>query len=69
MDASGGTFVPLKLAWSVGLGATLGDGSQRMPMTSLRDYLDVVQWACRNRARFRAVQRDLATADDQCRIQ
>jgi uncharacterized protein len=45
MDASGGTFVPLKLAWSVGLGATLGDGSQRMPMISLRDYLNVVQWA------------------------
>jgi uncharacterized protein len=45
MDSSGGTLVPLKLAWSVGLGATLGDGSQRMPMISLRDYLNVVQWA------------------------
>ena len=45
MDASGGTLVPLKLAWSIGLGATLGDGSQRMPMISLQDYLGVVQWA------------------------
>ena len=45
MDSSGGTFVPLKLAWLCGLGATLGDGSQRMPMISLRDYVGVVQWA------------------------
>jgi uncharacterized protein len=45
MHSSGGTLVPLKLAWSIGLGATLGDGSQRMPMISLRDYLGVVQWA------------------------
>ena len=45
MDSSGGTLLPLKLAWSIGLGATLGDGSQRMPMISLRDYLDVVHWA------------------------
>jgi uncharacterized protein (TIGR01777 family) len=45
MDSSGGTLVPLKLAWLCGLGATLGDGSQRMPMISLRDYLGVVQWA------------------------
>jgi len=45
MDSSGGTLVPLKLAWLCGLGATLGDGTQRMPMISLRDYLGVVQWA------------------------
>ncbi|HEX7209576.1 MAG TPA: TIGR01777 family oxidoreductase [Propionibacteriaceae bacterium] len=45
MHSSGGTLVPLKLAWSIGLGATLGDGTQRMPMISLRDYLGVVQWA------------------------
>lgn len=45
MDSGGGTLVPLKLAWSIGFGATLGDGSQRMPMISLRDYLGVVQWA------------------------
>ena len=45
MDSSGGTLVPLKLAWSCGLGATLCDGSQRMPMISLGDYLNVVQWA------------------------
>jgi uncharacterized protein len=48
MDSSGGTLVPLKLAWLCGLGATLGDGSQRMPMISLRDYLGVVQWATSN---------------------
>jgi len=45
MDSSGGTFALLKLPWLCGLGATLGDGSQRMPMISLRDYLAVVQWA------------------------
>ena len=45
MDSSGGTFQLLKLPWLCGLGATLGDGSQRMPMISLRDYLRVVQWA------------------------
>jgi uncharacterized protein len=48
MDSSGGTLVPLKRAWLCGLGATLGDGSQRMPMISLRDYLAVVQWAATN---------------------
>ena len=36
MDTSGGTFALLKLPWLCGLGATLGDGSQRMPMISLR---------------------------------
>ena len=45
MDSSGGTFALLKLPWLCGLGATLGDGSQHMPMISLRDYLAVVQWA------------------------
>jgi uncharacterized protein len=45
MDSGGGTLIPLKLAWSIGFGATLGDGGQRMPMISLRDYLGVVQWA------------------------
>ena len=52
MDSSGGTLLPLKLAWSVGLGATLGDGSQRMPMISLRDYLGVVQWASNTQHAF-----------------
>ena len=27
LDRSGGAFVPMKLAWSLGLGATLGDGA------------------------------------------
>jgi NAD dependent epimerase/dehydratase family enzyme len=35
----------MKLAWSAGLGAKLGDGRQRMPLISLRDYLSVVEWA------------------------
>ena len=48
MDSSGGQFPVMKLAWSCGLGATLGDGSQRMPMISLRDHLAVVQWAASN---------------------
>jgi uncharacterized protein (TIGR01777 family) len=45
MDSSGGPFVPMRLAWSLGLGATLGDGHQHMPMISLDDWLGVVQWA------------------------
>jgi hypothetical protein len=48
VDSSGGQFALMKLAWSCGLGATLGDGSQRMPMISLRDYLAVVHWAASN---------------------
>ena len=45
LDRSGGAFLPMRLAWSAGLGATLGDGNQRMPMISLVDYLGVVRWA------------------------
>jgi uncharacterized protein len=45
LDRTGGSFVPMKLAWSAGLGAKLGDGHQRMPLISLRDYLGVVEWA------------------------
>src|SRR4051794_17040290 len=48
MDASGGSLVPMKLAWWSGLGAVIGDGSQRMPMISLRDYLAVMHWAATN---------------------
>lgn len=48
MDSSGGAFPVIKLGWWCGLGATLGDGSQHMPMISLRDYLAVVQWAGTN---------------------
>lgn len=48
LDRSGGPFVPMKLAWSLGLGATLGDGRQRMPLISLDDWLGVVQWSATN---------------------
>jgi uncharacterized protein len=41
----GGSFLPMQLAWSCGLGATLGDGRQRMPMIALSDWLGAVQWA------------------------
>lgn len=44
-DRTGGAFVPLKLAWSLGAGAIIGTGRQHMPMISLDDYLGVVQWA------------------------
>ena len=44
-DQTGGAFVPMKLAWSLGAGAVIGTGRQRMPMISLPDYLGVVQWA------------------------
>jgi uncharacterized protein (TIGR01777 family) len=45
LDRSGGPFVPMQLAWSAGLGTTLGTGRQRMPMISLEDYLGVALWA------------------------
>jgi len=45
LDRSGGPFLPMRLAWSLGLGAVLGDGTQRMPLISLADYLGVVRWA------------------------
>lgn len=45
LDHTGGPFVPMKLAWSLGLGSTLGNGRQRMPLISLDDWLGVVLWA------------------------
>lgn len=45
LDRSGGPFLPMRLAWSAGLGTVLGDGTQRMPLISLADYLGVVRWA------------------------
>ena len=45
LDHSGGPFVPMRLAWSAGLGTTLGSGAQRMPLISLDDYLGTVLWA------------------------
>lgn len=45
LDRSGGPFLPMKLAWSAGAGTVLGDGTQRMPLISLADYLGVVRWA------------------------
>ena len=45
LDRSGGSFAPMKLAWSAGLGATLGNGRQRMPIIALSDWLRAVQWA------------------------
>ncbi|MGI3783104.1 MAG: TIGR01777 family oxidoreductase [Janthinobacterium lividum] len=45
LDRSGGPFLPMRLAWAAGLGTVLGDGTQRMPLISLADYLGVVRWA------------------------
>lgn len=47
-DRRGGPLLPMRLAWSLGLGAMLGDGTQRMPIIALDDYLGVVQWAATN---------------------
>lgn len=44
LDRRGGPLQLMKLPWSLGLGATLGDGRQWMPMISLEDYLQVVEW-------------------------
>jgi uncharacterized protein (TIGR01777 family) len=45
LERGGGSFLPMQLAWSCGLGATLGDGRQRMPLVALSDWLGAVQWA------------------------
>ncbi len=68
LDRSGGSFAPMKLAWSLGLGATLGDGRQHMPMISLIDYLGVVQWAADTPHASGRVQPHPPRADDQCRV-
>jgi uncharacterized protein (TIGR01777 family) len=44
LDRSGSSFRLMWLAWSAGLGATLGNGRQRMPMISLEDWLRAVRW-------------------------
>ena len=48
LDRSGGSFRLMKAAWSLGGGAVLGGGRQRMPMISLEDYLRFVLWAAEN---------------------
>jgi hypothetical protein len=48
MDRTGGAFVLMRRAWSLGLAAKLGGGEQRMPMVSLDDYLRALQWTVEN---------------------
>ncbi|MET0694835.1 MAG: TIGR01777 family oxidoreductase [Propionibacteriaceae bacterium] len=48
MDPSGGPLGLMKFPWSLGLGAQLGDGSQRMPLIGLHDYLRVLLWTAAN---------------------
>jgi len=48
MDRSGGPLKLMKLPWSVGAGARLGNGRQRMPMISLHDYLRALLWTANN---------------------
>jgi uncharacterized protein (TIGR01777 family) len=50
LDRSGGSLQLMRLAWSCGLGAKLGNGAQRMPMISLEDYLRAVLWLAGNSA-------------------
>ncbi len=50
LSRQGNVGGPMRLAWSAGLGAVLGDGAQRMPMIGLEDYLGVVLWAAGNPA-------------------
>ena len=58
LDRSGGPFLPMRLAWSAGLGAVLGDGTQRMPMISLRRLPRRGGLGGGDPARRRAVQPD-----------
>ncbi len=45
LDRSGSSFQLMRMAWSCGLGAKLGNGAQWMPMVTLEDYLKAVIWA------------------------
>ncbi len=49
LDRTGGLVKILRLPFSVGLGAKLGDGSQRMAMISLHDWLRAVMWMIETR--------------------
>lgn len=49
MDPSGGPLQIMRIPWSLGLGAQLGNGRQRMPLVGLTDYLRVVEWAASHR--------------------
>ena len=44
MDRGGSAFLLAWLAWSLGLGAILGNGDQRMSVISLEDYLRAMLW-------------------------
>lgn len=48
MDASNAPLKQLRLLFRAGLGARLGDGHQRMPMVSLRDWLGAVTHLAEN---------------------
>lgn len=48
LDSSGGMFPLMRRAWSLGVGAKLGDGTQHMPLVQLTDYLRFVLWAAEN---------------------
>jgi len=50
MDVSGGPLQLMRVPWSLGAGARLGNGRQRMPMISLHDHLRVLLWTARNNA-------------------
>lgn len=49
LDRTGGLLKILKLPFSLGLGAKLGDGTQRMAMISLHDWLRAVIWMIESR--------------------
>jgi uncharacterized protein (TIGR01777 family) len=44
MDRTVAPLKPMRLAWSLGLGARLGDGTQRFPVISLRDWVGAVSF-------------------------
>ncbi len=48
LDPSGGALQVMRIPWSLGLGAQLGDGRQHMPLVGLEDYLRVLEWAAGN---------------------
>lgn len=54
LGTSGGPLKLMRLPWSLGLGARLGSGAQRMPLVGLDDYLRVLLWTARNNSTYGA---------------
>ena len=48
LDGSGGAFKIMRVPFSIGFGAILGNGEQHMPLISLRDWIAGITWMITN---------------------